>query len=585
MSPPEGDLYERLKGYEGRVAVAGGAGKDPVNPPMIRHWCEAMGDTNPAYQGPGAVAPPTMLQAWTLGGLSGHGPADSGEEADSGQRVDSKQDGRDGPDGQDGRDGPDGGRSAAWQQLLGLLDGAGYTSVVATDCEQEYRRPLRPGDRITFDTVIESVSERKRTKLGTGHFITTRMDVRVAGGEPVGTHRFRILKYAPGNRRPRDGSPRDGSPRDGSPGVGSPGVGSPGDGIPGVGSPRVGGSEASTAGTSGERGARRPRPVVNRDNAGFWDGVAERRLLIQRCTACGRLRFPWLPGCNDCGSDAWDTVEAGGTGSVYSYVVMHHPPFPAFDPPYAVGLIELAEGVRIVAGVTGVPPDEVRIGMPVELEFTSFEEDLTLPVFRVVTAPGMKGNSENTRESRTGDEFPPLEIPITRTLIVSGAVASRDFQDVHHDAESARRKGSPDIFMNILTTNGLVGRYVTDCLGERAELRKVAIRLGVPNYPGDTMVLRGTVVSVTDATPEPPVTRPGLPGPGQEPGPVAVKCRTAQVRIVGTNTLGHHVTGLVTVALPTTETAADKGAEAGGGAGAGAGAGRLVPGVGGGGGR
>ncbi|MFI9580874.1 MaoC family dehydratase [Streptomyces sp. NPDC052236] len=131
---------------------------------------------------------------------------------------------------------------------------------------------------------------------------------------------------------------------------------------------------------------------------------------------------------------------------------------------------------------------------------------------------------------KAGDELPPLTIPVTRTLIVAGAVASRDYQDVHHDAELAKEKGSPDIFMNILTTNGLVGRYITDCLGERAVLRKVAIRLGAPNYPGDTMVLSGTVVSVeAEAEAE-----------GGE----------AEVRIVGVNGIGNHVTGTVTVILP-----------------------------------
>ncbi|WP_405571035.1 MaoC/PaaZ C-terminal domain-containing protein [Streptomyces sp. NBC_01167] len=125
---------------------------------------------------------------------------------------------------------------------------------------------------------------------------------------------------------------------------------------------------------------------------------------------------------------------------------------------------------------------------------------------------------------KAGDELPPLEIEITRTLIVAGAVASRDYQDVHHDAELARERGSPDIFMNILTTNGLVGRYITDRLGGRAVLRKVAIRLGAPNYPGDTMVLRGTIASVTGDT--------------------------AEVRVVGANGIGTHVTGTVTVTLP-----------------------------------
>ncbi|WP_256962264.1 bifunctional MaoC family dehydratase N-terminal/OB-fold nucleic acid binding domain-containing protein [Streptomyces sp. NRRL B-24572] len=301
-------LYERLVAFVGRPAATAGTGKDPVNLPMIRHWCEAMGDAHPAYTGPDAVAPPTMLQAWTMGGLSGHT-----------------------------------GRSSAHEELFALLDGAGYTSVVATDCEQEYLRPLRPGDEIGFDTVIESVSERKTTKLGTGHFVTTRTDVR-AGGELAGTHRFRILKYAPAARP----SPEAEKPR-------------------------------------------RPRPVVNRDNAGFWEGVAAHRLLIQRCGECAALRFPWLPGCAECGSREWDTVEASGEGTVYSYVVMHHPSFPAFTVsdhsadaagPYAVGLIELAEGVRMISNVVGVPYDKVRIGMPVRLEFLRVDEELELPVFR-----------------------------------------------------------------------------------------------------------------------------------------------------------------------------------------------------------
>jgi acyl dehydratase len=126
---------------------------------------------------------------------------------------------------------------------------------------------------------------------------------------------------------------------------------------------------------------------------------------------------------------------------------------------------------------------------------------------------------------KVGDQLPPLEVEITRTLIVAGAIASRDYQDVHHDAELARQKGSPDIFMNILTTNGLVGRYITDHFGPRATLRKVAIRLGAPNYPGDTMVLTGRVEE-----------RDG---------------DTVTVKVIGANSIGSHVTGTVTVAVPT----------------------------------
>ncbi|WP_370531900.1 Zn-ribbon domain-containing OB-fold protein, partial [Streptomyces venezuelae] len=149
-----------------------------------------------------------------------------------------------------------------------------------------------------------------------------------------------------------------------------------------AGGARAGGGERDAGAGGPQAKARRPRPVINRDNAGFWEGVAEHRLLIQRCGDCSALRLPWLPGCAECGSGDWDTVEASGAGTVFSYVVMHHPPFPAFDPPYAVGLIELAEGVRMVSNVVGVPYDKVRIGMPVRLEFLRVDEELELPVFR-----------------------------------------------------------------------------------------------------------------------------------------------------------------------------------------------------------
>jgi acyl dehydratase len=127
-------------------------------------------------------------------------------------------------------------------------------------------------------------------------------------------------------------------------------------------------------------------------------------------------------------------------------------------------------------------------------------------------------------EVELGAALPALEVPITATVIVSGAIASRDYQDVHHDAELARRRGSKDIFMNILTTNGWVGRYVTDWAGPEALLRSVDIRLGAPNYPGDTMVFSGTVSAKRD-------------------GVVTIAVR-------GANQLGDHVTGSVQVALP-----------------------------------
>ena len=125
---------------------------------------------------------------------------------------------------------------------------------------------------------------------------------------------------------------------------------------------------------------------------------------------------------------------------------------------------------------------------------------------------------------QVGDELPSLVIPLTRTLIVATAIASRDYQDVHHDPGLAQERGSPDIFMNILSTNGFVGRFVTDWAGPDAVLKSVKIRLGAPNHPGDTMTMTGQVTNKDDGVVE------------------------AQIR--GANDLGDHVTGSVALELP-----------------------------------
>lgn len=127
-------------------------------------------------------------------------------------------------------------------------------------------------------------------------------------------------------------------------------------------------------------------------------------------------------------------------------------------------------------------------------------------------------------EVAVGDELPVLDVPITATAIVAGAIASRDYQDVHHDRDLAVARGSRDIFMNILTTNGYVGRFVTDWAGPEALLLRVDIRLGAPNHPGDTMHMTGRVTAV-------------------EGDHVTVEVR-------GRNGLGNHVTGSVLLALP-----------------------------------
>ncbi|WP_375481891.1 MaoC family dehydratase [uncultured Mycobacterium sp.] len=97
------------------------------------------------------------------------------------------------------------------------------------------------------------------------------------------------------------------------------------------------------------------------------------------------------------------------------------------------------------------------------------------------------------RDIEVGDEVTPLEIPVTTTVIVAGAIASRDFMPVHHDRDFANKQGSPDVFMNILTTNGLCVRFLTDWAGPEAMVKKLSIRLGVPAFPNDPLRFTGTV--------------------------------------------------------------------------------------------
>ena len=126
---------------------------------------------------------------------------------------------------------------------------------------------------------------------------------------------------------------------------------------------------------------------------------------------------------------------------------------------------------------------------------------------------------------QVGDRLPELRIDITAKLITGAAIASRDYQNVHHDQDSTRDLGSPNIFMNILTTNGFVGRYVMDWAGPSGILKKVSIRLGAPNYPGDAMVMSGEVVGKNDTD------------------------KSVELKVTGGNAIGDHVKGNVVVLL------------------------------------
>ena len=137
--------------------------------------------------------------------------------------------------------------------------------------------------------------------------------------------------------------------------------------------------------------------------------------------------------------------------------------------------------------------------------------------------------SKNTKrfdDVRAGEALPELAIPITVALVMGGAIATRDYFPGHHDLQAAQALGSPHIFMNILTTNGLVQRYVEAWAGPQARFTSLKIKLGAPNYPGDCMTFNGAVSHQDAAT------------------------RTVEITLSGKNSMGNHVTGTVALVLP-----------------------------------
>lgn len=291
--------------------------RDPVNLPMIRHLTDALGDRNPVYTDEefasrtrfgGIIAPLTALQVWTMQGLAPPRPRADGDS------------------------------QAA---IMEAFEEAGYVGVVATNCEQRYHRPLRPGDLLTSTGVVESISGLKRTGLGEGYFLTTLQTYRDEHGEVVGEMRFRILKFKPGTAaRPPAGDP------------------------------------------DGERAAAGLEVPPPLDAAFFWEGAEQHELRIQRCAACGRLRHPPRPMCPSCRSLERDHVVATGRGEVHSYVVHHHPPVPGREHPFVVALVQLEEGTRIVGNLLDVTPGEVEVGMPVEVAWVRAADGQTNPQWR-----------------------------------------------------------------------------------------------------------------------------------------------------------------------------------------------------------
>lgn len=320
-------MAERLTEFVGRQGAAM-VSPDPVNAAMIRHWCAALGDENPTYAETG-TAPAAMLQVWTMPGWK---PVPSGPDAVA--------------------------------DLYACLDAQGYTSIVATDSEQDYLRPLSLGETVSATKTIAAISGEKTTGLGRGFFITSHIDIVDARGGLVGRQLHRVLKFKPPEK-----------------------------------------------------------PIAA----------------------------------------------------------------PAAVHPTANATPDMC---------TNMPPE--------------FETVAT-------------GREQLARWC----------IALDRSYIVATAIATRDYQPVHHDPDHARRSGSQDIFMNILTTQGLVARFVSDWAGPRAVIRRTAIRLGASNYPGDTMAMTGEVLS-----------RQPAEGGGEN----------IEVAVLGRNRLGDHVKGLVLLTRPWAQT-------------------------------
>jgi uncharacterized OB-fold protein/acyl dehydratase len=474
-----GDLLAKLREVVGQQSEPSVA-RHAIGTAAIADWCDAMGDDNPCYTDPeyaaksrhgGIVAPPATLDIWVRPGL----PAQASLARRSGKDPLSR--------------------------VMALVEAEGFIGVVAVNSELEFVRYLRPGDLLQGVQVMEDISEEKQTGLGTGHFITTRTRYSTVDGEHVGDLLFRILKFRPGTGTTASAAADRDKP-------------APPDASP----------------------ALRPRPAINRDNQVLWEGYRRRELRIPQCQGCHRLFFPSSPRCSACGSFDMGFVVSEGHGTVYSHVAVHHPQVPGFGYPLPVALVELKEGARIIGDLVGVTPEQVRIGMPVEVDWldshpaqvdgaTDSRGPVTLPRFRPA-APARRTDTLAASAVSEGEALPIWVLPIPPTRIVAGALATRDFQDVHHDRDLAHKKGSADIFLNINTSMGFMERYVTDWAGPEAVITALRVKLGAPAYPYNPLTFTGSVSSVDHRT-----------------GRVVVE-------VAATNKLGRHVAGTVELELP-----------------------------------
>lgn len=315
-------LEAEIREFVGKPIGPPAVGRDPVNESMIAQWCDAMGESHPAYLDREAakdtvhgevVAPPTMLQAWVMEGWAMH----------------------------EGYDEP----RNEQQRLHKILNDAGYSGVLGTNTEENYTRYLKIGERVSALTTIEEISEEKATGVGIGYFITTRTQFENQDGDDLGSMTFRVLRFRP--------------------------------------------AEQSAAASGGDAAAAAPqkpsrlKPPMGHDNGWWWERVAEDGVIpIQRCTGCQKLRHPPRPMCDACGSQAFDSIDASGLGTVHTFTVIHHPQVPGYDYPLVAIIVDLEEGERMASTLVECAPEEAAIGMSVEAVIHEDEDGFKLPFFR-----------------------------------------------------------------------------------------------------------------------------------------------------------------------------------------------------------
>lgn len=293
--------HERIMAEVAKIEALGESApkpaRDPINQPMINNWTEAIGETDPRFSS--GEAPPAMAQVWTMDGLD-----------------------------------PTTRSNAPLHSTMQIFDAAGFTSVLGTDCNQTYLRPVLVGEHVTLTAKLDSVVGPKKTGVGEGYFVSTQNTWRV-GDEVVATMLFRVLKFKPGARKPAVDK------------------------------------------------TKTIRPQKNQDTEYFWEGTAIGELRIQKCNACGELRHPPGPMCPTCHAHDRGYVVASGRGTVFSFLVHHAPQLPGKALPATLALIELEEGLRMIGEVQG-GRDDIAIGSPVQVVFEKIDDELTLAQWEVI---------------------------------------------------------------------------------------------------------------------------------------------------------------------------------------------------------